>query len=154
MSGLIILDLNGVLSLSGKRRLEITKYAIDFVKSLQRKYSVAIWTSTTFKNANPAIEYCFKNLKPPLFEWYRDKTDPDYHNELNPYATIKNISKVREYFPLYQNILIVDDSASKIRFNNPEESLVIEKSEKIDFQSFYENLEYNIDCKMKLLSLK
>ena len=67
MSGLIILDLNGVLSLSGKRRLEITKYAIDFVKSLQRKYSVAVWTSTTFKNANPAIEYCFKNLKPYQF---------------------------------------------------------------------------------------
>lgn len=155
MRGLVILDLNGIISLSHDRP-QTNLYAINFVKSLQTKYDVAVWTSTTFRNAQSPIAECFKNSTPAVFEWYRDKTDPDPEIGFNPYATIKNISKVRQEFPQYENILIVDDNFYKIRFNPDDEILVCESKPRsiVDYYLFYYKLEVNIDLKMKILLSK
>lgn len=141
MKKLLILDLNGVLfSKVGKGEgnfimenntnydLLVQDDMIPFLQKCEKLFDIAIWSSTTEKNAIPMIQYIEKYGIEFKFVWFRDRTQLNPFYLINPkvkkYDTIKDIRQVllspeinreRRYTP--NDILIVDDEYNKVRMN-------------------------------------
>ena len=147
MRPLVVLDLNGVLiyrvynrpnlgSLS-LRKISLNNYSIYlrphlelFLDTLFEKYDVAVYTSTSRKNATDILSILFTpvqlaNLK---FTWFRDRTrlDPEYNTnpKIKDFDTVKMVDDIlscpeinshRKYSK--NNVIMIDDSAQKLRFN-------------------------------------
>lgn len=162
---LVILDVNGISACKVKKNtftgtyqkvdLKVYNFVLnpairDFINELfDKKYEVAIWSSTTYRNASSVIEKVFtpeqkENL---VFEWYRDKMkvrlewhevepelDPEYglNENIKSYDTVKNLEKVFKS-PLINsegiynktNTILIDDSVFKTRFNNSENLIIV-----------------------------
>lgn len=128
---LIILDLNSTLLFRDSKKNVILRPGLyEFLDELiSKKYQIAIFTSCKEKNGKLLIDEFFKNYNFE-FTWYRDRCDldPDFgiDTEVKDFDTIKDINSIL-LSPLlnrkYQesDILFVDDSYRKMRFN-PDES--------------------------------
>ena len=179
---LIILDINGILvrknnkhdhgggwkretshSKKDDSRFIETKGAIfeiregvrDFISSCFENYSVAIWSSTTFTNANPIIEGLFTadqkaNL---VFKWFRDHTkfDPDYGTdpEIKDFDTIKSLVDVYQSAMFNRrwtnkNTIIVDDTMRKLRFNPENNCVVVLETNEIDYTEVFARMQKQI----------
>lgn len=135
---LIVLDLDGTLILRRDKRVIHRKGLPDFLDYIFREYQVAVFTSITKPNLDNIIKQIFSNeyLNRLRFLWDRSFTEFD-PNGINSWDTIKNISKIREYFPEVTKILMLDDSPTKTRFNSITEILIVPS-----FTDPYEN--YNL----------
>ena len=161
---MIILDLNGVLAektFIGKGVVPKGSYKVNgsfykilpevktFITNLFKEYKVAIFSSTTKRNAIPLIKEIFtkwqrKNL---LFIWTRDRTTIDLE-DLKRYKTIKNISNFWDnpvlnskcYYTKY-NTIILDDELEKQRIN-PRECVIIFdiKSDEANFETLLDTI--------------
>ncbi len=162
---LIILDINGVLAektFIGKGSTPKGAYKVNgvfymikpevstFIAKLFQKYRVAIFSSTTRRNAMPLIKKVFtqKQVKRLLFIWTRDRTRKDPEN-LNGFKTIKKLDDFWDN-PVFNakgcydksNTIILDDESEKQRFN-PEECLIIFniKNPESDFETLLNTIE-------------
>lgn len=111
----------------------------QFVKWCLSKAQVGIYTSTTRKIVNVALKKLFNvnTIHSFLFICCRSQCsfDPDYvkgSTTINEYDTIKLVDNLiqnpvtnRKRDLTKNNILMVDDSASKQRFNPPENVIIV-----------------------------
>jgi len=148
MTKLLILDLNGLLVSKQNKPIKNCCYAehkcgkyyvylrpqvFEFIEQILNLYDVAIFSSTTFKNAMPIVELLFKEQQSKLkFKWFRDRTE--YDPDTDDHSTIKELVRVwrnptanweRTYNK--HNTLICDDDLSKVRFNSENNYLVVAK---------------------------
>lgn len=159
---LVILDINGLLcrkTTEGKADLSLGRYGVvvrpgarEFLEFCYQNFDVGIFSSTTYKNASPILDFLLtaEQQKKTKFKWFRDRTsldpqwgsselsaDPswdldEFHDKkIEQYSTVKKIGDVlsapqinedRKY--TLENTLIVDDSLMKMRFN-PKKNVVI-----------------------------
>lgn len=149
MRSLVVFDINGILALknhstSGKK-WRFFPEARRFLEKVYRYHDIAIWTSTTQKNAERVISHYFTKFQ-PVFVWYRDSpftlTDPDHglDPEITSFDTIKNLSFIKSQYPEYNKIMIIDDDYRKVRFNSPTESVVVKMSDYESPSQFYNHL--------------
>lgn len=131
----------------------------EFVSNLMKTYDVAVWSSTTYHNAISMLNGLLtkETMDKLIFKWFRDRTelDPEHgiRDDISEHATIKNIERVI-YCPTINydrkynlsNIVIVDDSFDKIRFNSYN-NIIVEESFKL-------NLEHTEDYENKLEILR
>lgn len=147
----------------------LRKGCLSLLRSLSEKYTLAIWSSTHRKNVEKILENFlpeYKNLF--KFVWCREKTllDPEYDIEeknttIKKFDTIKPIDLII-HDPILnenrmwglKNILIVDNSESKLRFNDSKNTLIIPlfDAEKRDTFSFPENIEKVIEDKFEKMT--
>ncbi len=153
---LIILDLNGVLcykipkdedDVINKDNLISAEYHNIYIRPnvkkfifwLLKEYSVAIFSSTTYKYVNIILNNIFTNnqRKQLVFLWCRDRCtlDPEFKNNLTikKHETIKLLSSVignpyinsKRIYDL-NNTLFLDDSPNKMRYNNKNNYYILE----------------------------
>lgn len=163
MVPLVILDLNGVLihkyhisedkptsSLYQREKLNqdiilIRKDLSDFLERLFSKYRIGIYTSTTRKKAEKILDMVLtpSQQEELVFFLSREHTlkDPDGARD---YSTIKSIEYVaiRYHIPLDQ-ILIVDDDASKIKHISNNYKIVVDKKA-LDEPEYFDSLSEQI----------
>jgi len=152
---LVVLDISGVLCCkdNGKNTkfgdgltkiscsnydVYLRPYAKEFVKWCLDNYDVGIYSSTTYTNVNNIISKIFtsEQRKELKFLWCRDRCelDLDYgkDNSITEYSTVKNlnnivvnpmINKDRKY--TLKDILAIDDSGEKLRFNDKSNYMLI-----------------------------
>lgn len=166
---LVILDLNGVLIRRYGRGTSTTyekrPYLDSFLDVLFANYDVAVYTSTEERNASLILEEIFTEQQRRMlkFVWYRDRTqlDPDYGvvKGVKSFDTIKDLALVilsptinsnRIYSE--NNILIIDDSKSKLRFNLPDNCLVIPPFSRAN-DNILMNLHTKIEYKFKRMGV-
>jgi hypothetical protein len=169
-NNLLILDINGLLvkkhskfdlnpfqkkELLTKKDIIDTKTAFfeicpgtrEFLLKCMQLYTLAIWTSTTYSNANLIIDKLFtvKEKNSLAFIWMRDhvRYDPNYGIDPNitDFDTVKILDDVYTNAMFQRkwksnNTLIIDDSFQKLRFNNPKNIVVVENCNNIDLRSF------------------
>ena len=145
MEKLLLLDINGVLcyrtteDISGELVIKLPKCSVAlrpgyqiFLDFCYYRYKIAFFSSTTYQNANDILETLLtpNQKKRTLFRWFRDRTH--YDPDTNDHSTIKLLSDVfdnpvvnsyRQFTS--RNTLLCDDSPSKIRFNNPNNIVLI-----------------------------
>jgi hypothetical protein len=144
---LLILDINGILCRKLALNAEVKgscytlrSYKIqarpkvrEFLLECLSRYDVGIYTSTTANNADSILKSILgpKIVDRFKFVWYRPQTDPD-PDDTSGYDTIKTIKKVlddstinKDGFYGLTRTLIVDDSITKVRFNDIDNVLVL-----------------------------
>jgi hypothetical protein len=115
---------------------EVRDGARVFIQACFENYQVAIWTSGTYTNANPVIEALFTadQKKDLVFRWFRDHTkyDPEYgtNPEIHDYDTIKPLEDIYQCAQFVRkwtakNVLIIDDTYLKHRFNNQNNCVIV-----------------------------
>lgn len=124
---LVVFDINGVLCHRSRSKTTWTyrPEIITLLSHLATKYHIAFWTSMLPTNAKPIVTDITSHTGIiPVFLWYRRPEDVDPEN--TTYGTIKLLSKITARYPHYNesNVVMVDDSAVKMRFN-PECSYII-----------------------------
>lgn len=121
---LVVFDWHGVLYVQADNQsdYELVKLIEDIW--MFSNIDVAIWTSAWSKKNIQAIRRLFgQNTERLKFIWLRDRTrrDPNFPNS---YRTIKLLDDIIENAVInkdnhytHDNVLIVDDSDEKLRFN-------------------------------------
>ena len=119
---LLILDLNGVLIHSKKKKNRNNKFTLrphvhSFIYAMSKRYQLAVWTSKTFERAESIVQQLFHSYD-LLFTWYNDKCDRKH--ERNLLYMIKDLRKVWNQFDKYDktNTILLDDSEEKCTVNN------------------------------------
>lgn len=162
MIPLIVLDINGMLCIKLEKRtpgsvrcpsydVKLRPYVTEFLHHMYTYYKVAFFSSTTEKNAIPICNALLteEQRNNTLFFWFRDKTRTD--PESNDHSTIKLVHDIREIYD-YAKILIIDDSATKLRFNHASEVLVCDTYERNDDDTHLLDLITMIDAQIELLA--
>ena len=100
--------------------------------------NIAFFTSTTKKNAAPALHKLIgkyvqdTNYSDKIkFTWFREYTDTDYDSK-NSWDTMKYYHKIKKKYPNYQ-IVMIDDTESKVRFNPPECTIIVDNVEETGY---------------------
>lgn len=150
---LLILDINGLLCCKiskNSTNLEVLKlgfydvilrpYCREFLDYCFDNFTVAFYSSTTYKNANIILDKLLTSTQKSqcLFRWFRDRTrlDPDYGKikGITPFDTIKLLKDVFENASLNEdrritenNTVICDDSMRKMRFNSSDNVIIFEE---------------------------
>jgi len=128
---LLVLDINGVLCCKvpsgGNIKLrsyevKFRPYVKEFLNYAYKNFNVAFFSSTTEPNARMILNALLdeEQREKTVFYWFRDKTKKD--EELGGHETIKLASDVKQEYG--ERILIIDDSASKMRFNDPKDYII------------------------------
>lgn len=149
MAQLLILDVFGVLCaklpLEEKTALPVllqTKhYQVvsrphlrEFLAAAFSQYTVAIFSSSSYQNVSSVLEKLLsgRQQKSLIFLWTRDRTHLDPQGE-HPYSTVKRLSDVLDNPVInsagkytWRNVLLCDDSTSKLTVNPPGSTLVCE----------------------------
>lgn len=148
---LLLLDINGLFCYKIPKNkavesvsleiIELNSYKVimrpgyrEFFDFCYDHYTVGFFTSTNQWNVDIILNKVLnrKQMKNTAFKWYRDRTrfDPDSENS---YDTIKKledvfdnpvINKERKYHS--GNTVLIDDSETKTRFNDPKNILICE----------------------------
>lgn len=153
---LILLDVNGLLCLKIKpndpRYITTEKLSFppyydviarpgikELLAKLAEKYTLGIYSSTTYKNINEILGLLYgKDKRPFLFIADREltKNDPDYGTDptINEYDTIKVLSQIwenptRNYKRIWNssNTLLIDHELKKLRFNAEQNILIVDE---------------------------
>ena len=131
---LLILDINGVLCCKIANQVVLRPDYKEFLSFCFDNFTVAFFSSTTYKNANAIINKLLSSEQRSkvAFFWYRDRTRKDH--EMGGYSTIKNlidvfdnpvINKENKYNKY--NTLICDDSPTKLRFNDEQNVIIVQE---------------------------
>lgn len=147
MKKLVILDIKGILGteiekedIARQGTLKLFSYDFlprpeiaTFLSNLYKEYEVALFSSTTEKNAFLILKNILTRdqMKKTLFFWYRDRTHLDPDPSALPYETVKLLDDVftspiinKERKWSKENTILIDDSTTKTRFND-QKNLVI-----------------------------
>ena len=122
---------------------EVRPGTYEFLDQCFQEFHVAIWSSTTFTNANVLIDQIFthEQREALVFKWFRDRTryDPDYGKDesVKEFDTVKMINDIYDCpAPTFQrrwtsgNVLLLDDTQQKMRFNEEKNYLIIAEDDK------------------------
>lgn len=114
--GLVILDLNGVLVETEHQGSKVQVTYLEgyeaFLETLLEKHHVAIWSSKTYKNVNRIVSRFPRHIRDRLlFIWSRSQCD------VRGVMGRKDLRKVRESYPEFESVVLVDDTLEKIRMN-------------------------------------
>ena len=181
---LILFDVNGVLcfkchdesklKISSKDLVNAASYMMilrpgirEVLKRLSQEHTLGIFSSTTFKNVVPVVKELEKSGIKFAITAYREYTqlDPDYlkNVSIQSFDTIKRLETIWSH-PFFNsnrqwdstNTLLVDDSAVKTRFIDPDNVLVIPSFDYVEYvrQDTLENFEQNIWMALTNLRLK
>ena len=142
---LVIFDLNGVLCYRHDddtmdcdfvvegRSIVLRPGCRDLLEEMYKNYDIGFFTSMTAKNGLPLLKTMLSRtqLSKTKIMWFRDRTRIDWENE--GYKTVKNLVDIVDN-PInnwdnklkLQDILIIDDDRVKVRFNNPDNYLIID----------------------------
>lgn len=120
--------------------LELRSNLPSFFRELFKRCRVAIWTSATRENATNVVKSILTKEQRGqlLFSWSRDECalDPSYDpaltdSEIKFYSTIKPFTRIVESPAINEkrtwnqdNVLIIDNSELKLRFNPESTKLV------------------------------
>ena len=171
---LLILDINGIICFKSSNKdskeyrkgdeesLKLPSYKIfkfngieDFIQWCLDNYDVAIWSSTTHRNASEMLKLCNIDISKFKFVWYRDRTelDPEYkiNKDITRYNTVKNLERIwsnpinvyRQYSS--KNTLIIDDDHMKVRFNDKDNVFIVNNFydlKREDIVDRFNNLEF------------
>ena len=133
--------------------------ARNFIRQIFESYHIAIWSSTTYTNVAPLIDALFNEEQKHalVFRWIRDRTkwDPEYgiNSEIMDFDTIKPIEEITQCPTLLRkwkedNILIIDDTKQKLRFNPDKNCLVIpnynDTNKDFTFEQFLKEIEQKV----------
>ena len=148
MRPLLLLDITGVLCHKvdkGKGIIKVNSYDVnprpghvEFLQTAFKEFEVGFFSSTTKTNADPILKALLtkEQYKACILFWYRDRTRFDPEVGDNDFATIKVLDDLfanpianREKKWNKTNTLIVDDSPSKVRFNDPMNVVMVESYE-------------------------
>jgi hypothetical protein len=156
ISGIIFED--GQLNLHGNRTKVMSMdksgciiarwHLDDFFNEIRTRYHLAIFSSCRAKNGRKILDLIAPQEK-FLFTWFRDhcKNDPDYRlkPEVEQFDSIKLLDDIIQSSEInecrrftYKNVLMIDDSKMKMRFN-PESNYIIVNS--FDYKKFDNTLE-------------
>lgn len=129
--------------------------AKEFLRRCFEHFQVAVWSSTTYSNVHPLIEslFTYEQQRQLIFRWDRDRTqlDPDFRSDpaVKDFDTIKPISEIANC-PTFlrrwnsRNILLIDDSPRKTRFNDDKNVQIIPEylnnDETFSFDEFFQLL--------------
>lgn len=119
----------------------IRPYATEFILQLLKRYDVGIYSSTTTRNISSIFSMILTKCERERlkFIWCRNncRLDPDYGKDkdirIASFDTIKDLSLIvshpvinakRKY--TMDNILAIDDSSLKLRFNKKEMYIIVE----------------------------
>jgi hypothetical protein len=150
MEKLVLLDINGLLCCKIKKNVEINKsseildlnsYKVilrphykEFLDFVYNNYKVGFFSSTCEWNAKEILNKLLnkEQKKLTVLMWFRDRThiDPD---SIDTYDTIKKLEDVFDN-PVFNvkrkyhsgNTILIDDSKTKTRFNNPNNIIICE----------------------------
>lgn len=103
----------------------------EFFQTLFERYHVAIFSSTEQRNAERILNQV-KNKKRFEFLWYRDRTRFDQDDQPEGHETVKMLRDIYDNPVINRgrqwsdrNTIIIDDSITKVRFNNPKNVLIV-----------------------------
>lgn len=102
---------------------------VELLKRLAVDYDIGFWSSGTYLNMNSIVTYFIQQTSiTPKFTWYRSQCvrDPE---PITNHSTIKPVSRLlAEGIVTDANqVYFVDDSPSKLRFNNPDNCIIVSK---------------------------
>jgi hypothetical protein len=122
---LLILDLNKVLILRKNNKVYKRNHLPTFLKFCFGYADVAIYTSMTKKNVDLILPQIMSSVEISqlIFIWDNLHTDKDpgpYGPNRPEWSTIKSIDKIKVTYK-YDRYIIIDDSADKLRFNDPKD---------------------------------
>lgn len=147
---LLVLDISGVLCLKHKKYINsnssnlqlirINKYWIqlrpglkEFLDFCYNNYDIGFLSSTPNHNGEEMIRHIlsYNQIRDTIFFWYRDHTYIDREFP-NSYETLKRIGDVLDN-PIinrnnnyhWNNTIICDDTFTKVRFNPPENVVLV-----------------------------
>jgi TFIIF-interacting CTD phosphatase-like protein len=169
MTELILLDLTGVVCQEvktkdvkgatklGNRYISFRPHLEEFLRFCYSHYKVGFFTSTTKKNAYPVIEKMLskEQLESTEIIWYRDNVryDPDHKTGFNTIKVLKDLYDNPEYnknrYWSEKNVLMIDDSPEKMRFNNPKNYIVVRPYNPEESDNVLQDLMYEIPIKIK-----
>jgi len=129
---LLVLDLNKTLILRKNKNIIIKRpYLEEFKEFCFSRSDVAIYTSMLQKNINLKEIFNEKEISKLIFVWDRKKTLSD-KDGINEWDTIKSLDKIKQKYPEYKKIIIIDDSENKLRFIHNYNKIIIPPFEDIN----------------------
>lgn len=165
---IIILDIDGVLcyrkyqkgleevqlsveNSAFKKKIYLRKGINEFLDYIFKndKFKVAVFSSTTEKNADPIIKHILKEeqYNKLLFKWFRDRTRNDENYE-KIYDTVKVLQDIIENPTINENrkiklehLLMLDDSERKMGLNKKENYIIINSDPEYDMRDLIKELE-------------
>lgn len=140
-----------------------------FFEHIFKLYNVGIFTSTKEYNAKFIVSQIFtlEQQQKLVFKWFRDRAafDPDFGVDpsIKDYDTIKRIDSIlncptinENRFYTRKNVIIIDDSLQKMRFNGKNYIVVptfeLNEYGYSEYDSILFNLLYAISIKFKELN--
>lgn len=127
---LIVLDLDGLLWNRKGRRVSIDPEAKSFISKCFKCADVGFYSSSTSKNVLAPLKALLTDKQQSQMSFFWDRSMCVLNPTIEvPYGTLKPVNRIRRLIPKYRNadIVIVDDSPSKMTSNRAE-SVVIRKS--------------------------
>ena len=135
-------DVQGSIKCSQSYNIIIRPGIVEFLKKVSLRYTIGIFSSTTFNNIQTILECLHPNYKEfisVIADRLVTSLDPDFNPNFNndPYIksfdTVKRLDRFLEH-PLLNkdriwnvsNVLIIDHEKTKLRFN-PEKNILIVK---------------------------
>lgn len=151
---IIILDIDGVLCFrkfqTNLEKVELGKKIIyprigikEFLEYIFENYQVAVFSSTTEKNADPILKYMLseEQYDKLVFKWFRDRTRLDKNYE-EIYDTVKVLEDIIDNPIINYNrhikledLLMLDDSPKKMRLNDKKNYLIVESDPEYDMRN-------------------
>ena len=129
---LLVLDLNKTLILRKSHNNVIKrKYFKEFKEFCFSVSDVSIYSSMLEKNMELNRIFTDEEIKKLIFVWDRKKTIID-KDGYNSWDSIKSLDIIREEYPNYEKIIIIDDSESKLRFVSKDNKIIIQPFVKED----------------------
>jgi len=129
---LLVLDLNKTLIFRKNKNIIIKRpYLEEFKEFCFSRSDVAIYTSMLQKNINLKEIFNEKEISKLIFVWDRKKTLSD-KDGINEWDTIKSLDKIKQKYPEYKKIIIIDDSENKLRFIDNYNKIIITPFEDIN----------------------
>lgn len=156
----LFLDLNGLIclrvdgsspSISGIKELKVFKDKLylrpreeveELLDYLSKRTVLSIYSSMTMKNITPLLKhYQLKDRFRFILSREYTQLDPEYGGDpdISAHATIKTVGAIIKNPVIngdrklnIENVLICDDSFSKLRFNNPNNILIVEPWNPLD----------------------
>ncbi len=138
-SVLIILDINGVI---GNRSYKDNKFILyegakDFLNYCYELYSVGFYSSMVKKNLDTILKDILTpdQISKTICILDRRYTKKDESGK-DPWSTTKDVNLIKDKFKGYK-VLICDDDESKMKFNDPNDYIIVQK-----FEDEVKNFEY------------
>ena len=127
---LLLLDLDETLIIAKKDGLDrppdfrcdpfgiyVRPYLDQFFAQVRRSYRLAVWTASTRSYMECVVPNVFPDDLELHFAWARERCTRVVHPEFRTEGWVKDLKKVKRRGESLDRVLMVDDTASKLRRN-------------------------------------